>query len=61
MIVVVVFTESMMGMGLRRVETYPQRHGVADCDHYMRTGYCSFGYRCRFNHPIDRSRVSAKG
>ncbi|CAM9003179.1 unnamed protein product [Rhodiola kirilowii] len=49
--------ESMMRMGLRGAETYPQRPGVADCDHYMRTGYCGFGSRCRFNHPQDRNRA----
>uniref|UniRef100_A0A7N0SZH1 C3H1-type domain-containing protein n=1 Tax=Kalanchoe fedtschenkoi TaxID=63787 RepID=A0A7N0SZH1_KALFE len=49
--------ESMMRMGLRGAETYPERPGVADCDHYMRTGYCGFGIRCRFNHPQDRSKV----
>ncbi|GAV64882.1 zf-CCCH domain-containing protein [Cephalotus follicularis] len=34
---------------------YPQRPGQMECDHYMKTGECKFGERCKFHHPIDRS------
>ena len=32
-------------------EQYPIRPGEANCDYYMRTGACSFGSSCKFNHP----------
>ncbi|KAJ0092261.1 hypothetical protein Patl1_25111 [Pistacia atlantica] len=35
-------------------ESYPERPDEADCIHYLRTGYCGYGSRCRFNHPRDR-------
>ncbi|KAI3768995.1 hypothetical protein L6452_00091 [Arctium lappa] len=34
---------------------YPQRPGQMECDHYMKTGECMFGERCRFHHPVDRT------
>ncbi|KAI7750311.1 hypothetical protein M8C21_005832 [Ambrosia artemisiifolia] len=34
---------------------YPQRPGQLECDHYMKTGECMFGERCKFHHPIDRT------
>lgn len=34
---------------------YPLKHGVENCPYYMRTGTCSFGMTCRFNHPIGRA------
>lgn len=39
------------------VESYPERHGVPNCAYYMRTGFCGYGGRCRFNHPRDRAAV----
>lgn len=30
---------------------YPDRPGEPDCIHYLRTGTCAYGSRCRFNHP----------
>ncbi|KAJ6854074.1 zinc finger CCCH domain-containing protein 5-like [Iris pallida] len=33
---------------------YPERPGRPDCSYYVRTGSCSFGGRCRFNHPCGR-------
>ncbi|XP_030463052.2 zinc finger CCCH domain-containing protein 58 isoform X1 [Syzygium oleosum] len=36
---------------------YPERPDEADCIYYLRTGYCGYGARCRFNHPRDRSAV----
>lgn len=41
------------------VESYPERHGVPNCAYYMRTGFCGYGGRCRFNHPRDRAAVAA--
>ncbi|VFQ65336.1 unnamed protein product [Cuscuta campestris] len=35
-------------------EPYPERPNDADCIHYLRTGFCGYGDRCRFNHPRDR-------
>ncbi|KAL6581934.1 hypothetical protein OROMI_005948 [Orobanche minor] len=36
-------------------ELYPERPGEPDCIYYLRTGFCGYGNRCRFNHPHDRS------
>lgn len=38
-------------------ESYPQRPDEADCTYYLRTGFCGFGDRCRFNHPRNRAAV----
>ncbi|XP_051127928.1 zinc finger CCCH domain-containing protein 58-like [Andrographis paniculata] len=32
---------------------YPERSGEPDCIYYVRTGFCGYGNRCRFNHPPD--------
>lgn len=42
-------------------ESYPERHGVPNCAYYMRTGFCGYGGRCRFNHPRDRAAVRVFG
>ncbi|CAO2826052.1 unnamed protein product [Amaranthus hypochondriacus] len=39
---------------------YPQRPGHTECEHYMRTGECKFGDRCKFHHPIYRSAPTTK-
>eukprot|EP00898_Chlorokybus_atmophyticus_P008190 jgi/Chlat1/8372/Chrsp80S07802 len=36
---------------------YPQRPGEKDCVFYLRTGTCSFGEGCRFNHPVRVDRM----
>ncbi|EYU45569.1 hypothetical protein ABFS82_14G010200 [Erythranthe guttata] len=36
-------------------ESYPERPDEPDCIYYLRTGFCGYGDRCRFNHPPDRS------
>ncbi|GFQ04495.1 zinc finger CCCH domain-containing protein 32 [Phtheirospermum japonicum] len=36
-------------------ESYPERPDDPDCIYYLRTGFCGYGNRCRFNHPRDRS------
>ncbi|CAI9779770.1 unnamed protein product [Fraxinus pennsylvanica] len=38
-------------------ESYPERPGEPDCGYYLKTGFCGYGARCRFNHPRDRSAV----
>ncbi|KAF5753608.1 putative transcription factor C3H family [Helianthus annuus] len=35
-------------------DSLPQRPDEADCIYYLRTGFCGYGSRCRFNHPVDR-------
>ncbi|CAA0841708.1 Zinc finger CCCH domain-containing protein 32 [Striga hermonthica] len=46
----------MWQLGLRGgPEPYPERPGEPDCIYYLRTGFCGYGNRCRFNHPRDRS------
>ncbi|KAK7331346.1 hypothetical protein VNO77_25569 [Canavalia gladiata] len=45
-----------LGLGAAE-ESYPQRPDEADCTYYLRTGFCGFGSRCRFNHPRDRGAV----
>nr|BAJ87902.1 predicted protein [Hordeum vulgare subsp. vulgare] len=37
---------------------YHVRPGEPDCTYYLRTGLCSFGMSCTFNHPQDRNTVS---
>ncbi|QCD76999.1 serine/threonine-protein kinase/endoribonuclease IRE1 [Vigna unguiculata] len=50
--------EPMWQLGLGAAEeSYPQRPNEADCTYYLRTGFCGFGSRCRFNHPRDRGTV----
>ena len=39
-------------------EAYPERPDEADCIYYLKTGFCGYGPRCRFNHPRDRGGVS---
>ncbi|KAK6130487.1 hypothetical protein DH2020_035745 [Rehmannia glutinosa] len=36
-------------------ESYPERPDEPDCIYYLRTGFCGYGNRCRFNHPRDRN------
>ncbi|XP_057771996.1 zinc finger CCCH domain-containing protein 34 isoform X1 [Salvia miltiorrhiza] len=38
-------------------EAYPERPDEPDCIYYLRTGFCGYGNRCRFNHPRDRGTV----
>ncbi|KAE8725877.1 Zinc finger CCCH domain-containing protein 58 [Hibiscus syriacus] len=42
-------------------ESYPERPNEADCIYYLRTGFCGYGSRCRFNHPRDRTPVVGAG
>ena len=46
-----------MGLGGEEGGGYPERPNEADCIFYLRTGYCGYGPRCRFNHPRDRAAV----
>jgi len=57
-ILIVENAEPMWQLGLGAAEeSYPQRPNEADCTYYLRTGFCGFGSRCRFNHPRDRGTV----
>ncbi|CAN6561422.1 unnamed protein product [Malus baccata var. baccata] len=49
----------MWPLGLTSSESYPERPGVPNCVYYMRTGFCGYGGRCRYNHPRDRAAVVA--
>jgi len=49
--------ESSWQLGLAAAESYPLRPDEADCIYYLRTGFCGYGTRCRFNHPRDRAAV----
>ncbi|KAM7488191.1 hypothetical protein LguiB_025675 [Lonicera macranthoides] len=52
--------EPMWHLGLgTAAESYPERPDEADCIYYLKTGFCGYGVRCRFNHP--RDRTSAMG
>ncbi|XP_061349753.1 zinc finger CCCH domain-containing protein 32-like isoform X2 [Gastrolobium bilobum] len=51
--------ESMWHLTLGGGESYPERPGVPNCVYYMRTGFCGYGGRCRYNHPRDRAAVAA--
>ncbi|XWS14042.1 hypothetical protein CRYUN_Cryun36dG0089800 [Craigia yunnanensis] len=42
-------------------ESYPVRPHEADCIYYLRTGFCGYGSRCRFNHPRDGAAVMGAG
>ncbi|KAE8723393.1 Zinc finger CCCH domain-containing protein 58 [Hibiscus syriacus] len=42
-------------------ESYPERPNEVDCIYYLRTGFCGYGSRCRFNHPRDRAMVMRAG
>ncbi|XWS53650.1 hypothetical protein CRYUN_Cryun10bG0018900 [Craigia yunnanensis] len=42
-------------------ESYPERPDEADCLYYLRTGFCGYGSRCRFNHPRNRAAVMGAG
>uniref|UniRef100_A0A7N0U807 C3H1-type domain-containing protein n=1 Tax=Kalanchoe fedtschenkoi TaxID=63787 RepID=A0A7N0U807_KALFE len=49
--------ESTWRLGFGGQESYPERPDEADCRYYLRTGFCGYGERCRFNHPPDRTTV----
>ncbi|CAL9113136.1 unnamed protein product [Musa acuminata var. zebrina] len=54
--------ESMWRLGLGEgSSSYPERPGEPDCSHYVRTGSCSYGERCRYNHPRDRGALTGAG
>ncbi|KAL5852466.1 hypothetical protein ACOSQ3_007584 [Xanthoceras sorbifolium] len=49
--------EPMWQLGFGAGGSYPERPEEADCIHYLKTGFCGYGSRCRFNHPPDRGVV----
>lgn len=46
-----------LGLGGGGDDTYPERPDQTDCKYYLRTGFCGYGSRCRYNHPRDRNSV----
>lgn len=42
-----------------RPNPYPQRPGESDCKYYLRTGFCSYGSNCKYNHPTSTEQVIA--
>ena len=54
----VVDAEGVWQLGLGETESeYPERSNEQDCMYYLRTGFCGYGARCRYNHPRDRNAV----
>ncbi|XP_056162340.1 zinc finger CCCH domain-containing protein 58 isoform X1 [Syzygium oleosum] len=49
--------ERVWRLELGGAKSYPERPDEADCIYYLRTGFCGYGARCRFNHPPDRSAI----
>ncbi|KAL5793308.1 hypothetical protein ACOSP7_001902 [Xanthoceras sorbifolium] len=39
---------------------YPLRPYAEDCPYYLRTGYCNFGFQCKFNHPVRKGFQGVK-
>lgn len=57
-----IWAESMRRLGLGGGgggddQVYPERPGEQVCSYYIRTGYCAYGVKCRYNHPRDRGAV----
>ncbi|KAG6521440.1 zinc finger CCCH domain-containing protein 5-like [Zingiber officinale] len=50
-----------LGFGGGGEAQYPERPGEPDCAYYMRTGTCSYGVKCRYNHPRDRASLTGAG
>lgn len=46
------------GGGAAHTRPFPDRPGEPDCSYYMRTGTCSYGPNCRFNHPSNLGQVT---
>ncbi|CAN4097706.1 unnamed protein product [Withania somnifera] len=44
-----------LSVGSGSESSYPERLNEPDCIYYLKTGYCGYGFRCRFNHPRNRS------
>lgn len=40
---------------------YPDRPGEPNCSFYLRTGLCSYGSKCKYNHPNITAKVRAIG
>ncbi|XP_074307158.1 zinc finger CCCH domain-containing protein 34-like [Silene latifolia] len=53
--------EGVWQLSLGETTSYPERPGDPDCIYYLRTGFCGYGDRCRFNHPSDRSTSPVAG
>lgn len=45
-----------LGLGNKREDClYPERPGEQDCGYFVRTGFCAYGMKCRYNHPAGSS------
>jgi len=42
-----------------QTETYPERPGQPECQYYIKTGDCKFGFACRYHHPHERVSQSS--
>ncbi|GAA0174631.1 protein phosphatase [Lithospermum erythrorhizon] len=40
---------------MQREHTYPERPGQPECQYYMKTGDCKYGYSCKYHHPSEWS------
>ncbi|KAJ4960873.1 hypothetical protein NE237_020783 [Protea cynaroides] len=47
----IVEVDSLVREAKSRKIFYPQRPDAVDCSYYIRTGTCSYGANCRYNHP----------
>ena len=44
----------------QRENVYPERPDEAECEYYMKTGFCGYGAKCRFHHPRERLITASK-
>jgi len=43
------------GLNMNLVDqSLPLNPGAPDCQFFLKTGNCSFGFKCRYNHPVER-------
>ena len=50
-------TAAAAAAAFMKPQSYPCRAGAPDCLHYLKTGRCQFGARCKFNHPPRDARL----
>ncbi|XP_054819351.1 zinc finger CCCH domain-containing protein 32 isoform X2 [Prosopis cineraria] len=47
-------TTGLSGGSLKE-QIFPERPGEPECQYYLRTGDCKYGFACRYHHPRDRT------
>lgn len=47
-------SSQMQSTSLSKSPVFPERHGMPECQYYMKTGDCKFGLSCRYHHPRER-------